>query len=164
MKLGFEHPLLGKAAPAFDLTFADVKGQLDHVRWSPNEANQPLALVFFPLAFTEVCMAELCMLRDSMKEFEELNTTIFGISVDSPFTLQRFTQRENFNFTLLSDFNRKASTDYGVIHESIHGFEKISKRALFLIDASGTVIFTSVCEDPIDLPDIETAKLMLALQ
>ena len=44
-------------------------------------------LLFFPLAFTGTCTKELCSMRDSLADYNDLMTTVFGISVDSLFSL-----------------------------------------------------------------------------
>ncbi|MFX6803751.1 redoxin domain-containing protein, partial [Acinetobacter baumannii] len=74
------------------------------------QKGKPVVLLFFPLAFTGVCTAELCNVRDNMATYNATNAQVYGISVDSLFTLDKFKKEQNLNFPLLSDFNKEAST------------------------------------------------------
>ena len=49
--------------------------------------GKPLVLVFFPAAFTSVCTTELCTFRDSMTRFNALDARVYGLSIDTPFTM-----------------------------------------------------------------------------
>jgi peroxiredoxin len=112
-------------------------------------------LLFFPLAFTSVCTAELCNMRDNISLYGNLNAEIIGISVDSFYTLAKFKEEQNLNFKLLSDFNKEASKAFDVLYESFGPFEMkgVSKRAAFVIDKEGIVQYAEVCASPGDLPD-----------
>jgi glutaredoxin-dependent peroxiredoxin len=97
--------LIGQKAPAFTLVDTEKKEvALDSMQ------GKNVVLLFFPLAFTSVCTAELCGVRDNYKVYEGLNAEVLGISVDSPFTLDKFKQEQNLNFKLLSDFKKTTST------------------------------------------------------
>jgi len=122
-----------------------------------------LLLLFFPLAFTGVCTKELCSVRDSIAAYNNINATVFGISVDSPQTLAKFKAEQNLNFTLLSDFNKEASTSYDYIYDVFAGWMKgVSKRSAFVIDKEGTVQYAEVLENAGEIPDFEKIKEILA--
>lgn len=149
---------IGTKAPAFSLndtekkkvTLEDFKGQ-------------NLVILFFPLAFTSVCTAELCSVRDTLATYNGLNTAVVGISVDSPFTLGKFKAEQNLNFPLLSDFNKEASQAYGAYYENfVLDLKGVSKRAAFVVDKEGTVQYAQVLESAGDLPDFEAIKKTLA--
>src|SRR5687767_8947865 len=95
---------VGQQAP--DFTLYDSSKQ--QVNLSEQQGSNVL-LLFFPLAFTSVCTAELCAIRDNYNIYEGLDAKVFGISVDSLHTLARFKQDQNLNFPLLSDFNKEVS-------------------------------------------------------
>src|SRR5438067_8730281 len=104
---------IGQPAPDFSLYDTDKQlVTLSELR------GQNVLLLFFPLAFTSVCTAELCSVRDNLKMYEELNVKPFGISVDSLYTLAKFKQEQHLNFPLLSDFNKEVSALYGVLYET----------------------------------------------
>ncbi len=138
----------GDAAPDFTL---------------PNSENQPVSLtsytgqpvvvLFFPLAFTGVCTAEMCTMRDAMAQYQGLNAQVLGISVDSPFTLAKFKAEQNLNFPLLSDFNKSAAEAYGVVYEDFFGLKGVAKRSAFVVAADGRVAYAEVLEDAGHQPD-----------
>lgn len=149
---------IGTKAPAFSLndtekkkvTLEDFKGQ-------------NLVILFFPLAFTSVCTAELCSVRDSLATYNGLNAAVVGISVDSPFTLGKFKAEQNLNFPLLSDFNKEASQAYDAYYDNfVLDLKGVSKRAAFVVDKEGTVKYAQVLASAGDLPDFEAIKKTLA--
>ncbi len=144
----------GDQAPAFRLVSSDKQEvSLDDYR------GKNVVLLFFPLAFTSVCTTQLCTMRDSLADYNQLNTEVVGISVDSPFTLNRYKQDQQLNFTLLSDFNKEASQAYGAFYESFMlGLKGVSKRAAFVVDQHGKVQYAEVLEKAADLPDFDAIK------
>ena len=87
---------VGQAAPDFTLLDSDK----NKVTLS-EQKGQNVLLLFFPLAFTGVCTTELCNIRDNIAVYNNSNAKIFGISVDSPFTLGKFKEEQKLNFSLL---------------------------------------------------------------
>ncbi|RYZ62335.1 MAG: redoxin domain-containing protein, partial [Chitinophagaceae bacterium] len=120
-------------------------------------------LLFFPLAFTSVCTAELCSVRDNYKVYESLNAVPFGISVDSLHSLKKFKEEQNLNFTLLSDFNKEVSRAYGSLYEK-WGFDMrgVSKRSAFIIDKNGIVQYAEVLENAGEQPNFTAIREKLA--
>jgi mycoredoxin-dependent peroxiredoxin len=120
-------------APDFEL--ANQFGE--HVRLSDFRGVKPVALVFFPLAFSSTCTSELCELRDNLTLFTDKSVELMGISVDSKATLRAFAEHEGYDFTLLADFwpHGDVAKDYGVFLEE-KGF---ANRATFLIDTDGII-------------------------
>ncbi|RYZ29212.1 MAG: redoxin domain-containing protein, partial [Chitinophagaceae bacterium] len=104
---------VGQQAPYFSL----FNTEKQEVKLS-EQRGQNVLLLFFPLAFTSVCTAELCSVRDSLKIYEGLKVKPFGISVDSLHTLKKFKEEQHLNFELLSDFNKEVSNSYGAIYET----------------------------------------------
>jgi glutaredoxin-dependent peroxiredoxin len=150
--------LVGQKAPAFTLVDTEKKEiALDSMQ------GKNVVLLFFPLAFTSVCTAELCGVRDNYKVYEGLNAEVLGISVDSPFTLDKFKHEQNLNFKLLSDFNKTASTAYNSIYQDfVLGMKGVSKRAAFVIDKNGVVQHEEVLENAGEQPDF--SKILTALE
>lgn len=122
-----------------------------------------VVVLFFPLAFTGVCTAELCSMRDDIAYYQNLDAQILAISVDSPFTLEKFKLEQNLNFPLLSDFNKTASKAYHAIYEDfVLGMSGVSRRAAFVVDKEGTLRYTEVLESAGDLPNFEAVKHTLS--
>lgn len=121
-----------------------------------------ILLLFFPLAFTSTCTAELCSMRDNLKIYEHLDANPFGISVDSLHSLRKFKEEQGLNFPLLSDFNKEVSTLYGTIYETFgYGMKGVSKRSAFLIDKKGIIQYAEVLENASLQPDFEAILVKL---
>ena len=120
-----------------------------------DQHGKNVVILFFPLAFTGVCTAELCSVRDNIASYNNTNAQVYGISVDSLFSLGKFKAEQNLNFPLLSDFNKDAAKAFGVLYETFPAFEMqgVSKRAAFVIDKEGVIRYAEVCPTPGDLPD-----------
>jgi glutaredoxin-dependent peroxiredoxin len=116
----------------------------------------PVVLAFFPAAFSSVCAKEMCTFRDSLAQLNKApggNAQVFGLSVDTFFTLKAFHDHEKLSFPLLSDFNKQVIRDYGVFNEDMIGLKGIAKRAVFVIDKNGVVRHREVLEDARNEPD-----------
>lgn len=133
-----------------DVSLSDYKG----------ESN--IVLLFFPLAFSSVCTKELCNTRDNMKIYDSLNAEVFGISIDSFFTLKAFKEANNLNFKLLSDFNKEVSKNYGVLNDDFFGMRGVSDRAVFVINKEGDIIYKEIKEDADEMPDFGAVQQALA--
>jgi peroxiredoxin len=91
---------VGASAP--DFTLSDQYGE--ELTLSRLVADGPVALVFFPLAFSGVCTDELCELRDNLSMFADSKVRLIGISVDSVHALRAWAAAEGYEFSILSDF------------------------------------------------------------
>ncbi|MCC2313313.1 peroxiredoxin [Cellulomonas xiejunii] len=130
-------PLLGTRAP--ELTLPDTHGtpvQLSQLR------GTPVAVVFFPFAFSGICTGELCELRDNVAAFDDAGVRLLAVSCDPMFTLRAWSQQEGYTFDLLSDFwpHGAAARAFGVFDETTgHAL-----RGSFLLDADGVVCWSVV--------------------
>lgn len=121
-----------------------------------------IVLLFFPLAFTSTRTVELCNIRDNYAMYNDLNAKVFGISVDSLFSLGKFRAEQKLNFDLLSDFNKTASAAYECLYPQFgFGMLGVSKRASFVIDKEGVLKFAEVLENASDLPDFAAIRTTL---
>ncbi|HVF80361.1 MAG TPA: redoxin domain-containing protein [Flavisolibacter sp.] len=144
----------GQPAPGFTLFDTDKK----EVSLS-NYKGKNVLLLFFPMAFTSVCTAELCSVRDNIKMYEGFDAQPIGISVDSLFTLAKYKQEQGLNFPLLSDFNKEVSTAYGALYEQFgFGMRGVSKRAAFVINKEGIIEYAEVLENAGLQPDFDRIK------
>ena len=149
----------GEKAPTFTL-IADDKSPVSLSDYS----GKNVILLFFPLAFTSVCTTELCNVRDNLGYYNKLNAQVLAISVDSPFTLEKFKSEQSLNFPLLSDFNKEVSSNYGAIYEDfVLNMKGVSKRAAFVIDSEGVIRYAEVLENAGELPSFESIQKTLEL-
>jgi glutaredoxin-dependent peroxiredoxin len=148
---------VGSTAPDFTLTNQDRQP----VSLS-GQRGKPVVLAFFPAAFSSVCTKELCTFRDSMAKLGQAKAQVYGISVDTFFTLKAFQDHEKLTFPLLSDFNKEVIRAYGVFNEDMIGLKGIAKRAVFVIDKDGVVRHREVLEDARNEPDYDKVFAALA--
>jgi len=144
----------GQKAPAFTLFSSDKK----EVSLAGFE-NKNLIILFFPMAFTSVCTAELCEVRDNISTYAGLNADVVGISVDSPFTLARFKEEQNLPFDLLSDFNKDVSQAYGAYYDTfVMNMKGVSKRAAFVVDQQGIIQYAEVLDNAGEVPSFRAIQ------
>jgi peroxiredoxin len=145
---------IGQAAPDFTL-YASDKTEIT----LSGLKGQNILLLFFPLAFTSTCTAELCSVRDTISWYNKVNAKVFGISVDSLHSLARFKEDLQLNFTLLSDFNKEISKLYGSLYEQFgYGMKGVGKRSAFVIDKQGVIRYAEVLENAGLVPDFTAIK------
>lgn len=148
----------GDKAPDFRLFSTDKK----EVCLS-DFSGKNLIVHFFPAAFTGTCTTQLCTVRDAITLYHNDKTDVVAISVDSLFSLGRYKEEQKLNFTLLSDFNKVTSKDYGALYTDwILGMKGVSKRAAFVIDKNGTVQYAEVLESAGDLPNFSAIDEVLS--
>jgi len=121
-------------------------------------------LAFYPGAFTGACTNEMCSFRDAMGAFETMNAQVVGISVDSPFANGGFRNVNKLNFPLLSDFDRKVSTQYTGLYDNfghVNGYTA-SRRTVILLDEKGVVTYVWSTDNPGQEPDYAEIRSALA--
>lgn len=145
---------VGQKAPDFSL-FSSEKTKVSLQDFK----GKNVLLLFFPQAFTSVCTAELCSVRDNMQQYANLNVQAIGISVDSVFTLAKFKEEQQYNFPLLSDFNKEVSGAYGSLYADwILDMKGVSKRSAFLIDGEGVIRYAEVLDNPGEQPNFQAIQ------
>ena len=134
---------LGQPAPDFELK--DNTGAT--VRLSDYRGKQPVALVFYPFAFSGICTTELCELRDNPEVFDGAGVQVLAISCDPVHALRVWAQAQAYQFPLLSDFwpHGAVATQYGVFLAD----RGMAARGTFLVDVDG-VLRWSVVNGPGD--------------
>jgi peroxiredoxin len=142
---------IGDKAPDFKLFSSDLK-EVSLKDFS----GKKVILHFFPMAFTGVCTTQLCTMRDNFGFYEGLGAQVLGVSVDSPFTLAKFKEDNNYQFPLLSDFNKDVSQAYGAFYdEFVFNLKGVSKRSAFVIDENQKIVYAEVLESAGDLPNFK---------
>jgi peroxiredoxin Q/BCP len=126
----------GAKAPAFTLT-ADSG---EKVRLSDLKGS-PVVVYFYPRDDTPGCTREACAFRDQKAELKKLGATVLGISTDSTASHEKFRDKYQLNFPLLSDPEHAVAEKYGAWREkNMYGKKSMGiQRSTFLIDADGKV-------------------------
>ena len=151
----------GTKAPDFTLKSKQADDLAD-ITLSDNFGKKQTVLLFFPLAFTDVCTQEMCDVSKGLNEYKDLDAVVYGISVDSPFAQEGWAEKEEIIIPLLSDFNKEVAASYDVLYEELIGFKGVAKRSAFVIDKEGTITFSWSSDDAHDLPDFDAIKQALS--
>src|ERR1700730_799013 len=156
---------IGTKAPDFSLSSKTSDG-LKLVKLSDNFGNKNTLLLFFPMAFTGVCTTELCETSAEHEDYKGLNAEVYGISGDSPFSLEVWAQKEKINIPLLSDYDHAVTKAYGVAYDSFAPDRNlpmagVPKRSAFIIDRNGGIQYSESSENPRELPNFDGIKAKL---
>jgi peroxiredoxin Q/BCP len=122
---------VGDIAPDFSLT--DEHGR--PVSLKDFLGKKPVVLYFYPKDFTSGCTTEACSFRDDYKNYEQKGAVVIGVSLDSVRSHERFSERYNLPFPILSDNRKTVAKAYGVLGTG--GF--LAKRVTFIIDKEGKI-------------------------
>ncbi|MCA9738405.1 MAG: redoxin domain-containing protein [Gemmatimonadota bacterium] len=153
---------VGTEAPDFSLTRRVREAP---VRLSDFRGERTVVLLFFPLAFSGVCTAEMCQVAEDYSRWTGLNAEILGISIDSPWVNAKFAEETGAAFPILSDFNKDVSTAYGVLYDDFFGMRGVSKRSAFVVDRDGIIRYAWMEEDSSIMPPFdEIAEAVAALR
>ena len=131
----------GDTAPDFELKDRDGEA----VTLASLLGESAVALVFFPFAFSGICEAELCSVRDDKAQFKAAGVQVLALSCDSRFAQKAFADQQGFDFPVLADNwpHGAVAQAYGVFNEAAG----CANRATFLIGPDGTVVDTFATDD-----------------
>ncbi len=103
--------------------------------------GKKVILYFYPKDDTSGCTAEACDFRDCLRDFNNLNAVVFGVSRDKPKTHDKFKEKYGLTFPLLSDEDSAVCTAYGTwVEKSMYGKKYFGiERSTFLIDEKGFI-------------------------
>ncbi len=160
------YSLIQKPAPDFLADAIMKNNTFKKINLSEYQGKKYVILFFYPLNFTFVCPTEIIALSKKIKEFNERNVQVLGISVDSKFThlAWKKTNIENggigpIKFPLISDISKEIARDYGVLIN-----DSIALRGTFLIDKKGIIRHANVNDLPIGRNIHEILRIIDALQ
>ena len=156
---------VGTKAPDFTLSTKTADGP-KQIKLSDNFGKKNTLLLFFPMAFTGTCTAEMCGVSTDLSAYSSLNASVYGISGDNPFAQEAWAQKEKITVPLLSDYEHKVTQAYDVAYNSFLpqmnlGMGGVSKRAVFIIDRDGVIQYVQSNDDARALPNFERIKTKL---
>jgi peroxiredoxin len=147
---------VGDEAPEF--TVPRANGDVETFSLSDRLDEAPIVLAFFPAAFTGTCTDELCSFRDRLAAFEDVGASVYGVSVDLPFTLNEFRRTNDLSFELLSDERRDVIEAYDVAETFPPLDIRVARRSVFVVDGSGTITYRWLADDPGQEPDYDAVR------
>ncbi len=135
--------VVGKEAPDFTLE-SDEEKQVS----LKDYRGKKVVLYFYPKDGTSGCTTEALEFKDAAEQFGKEGAVILGISKDNVKSHQKFKEKHQLPFTLLSDPEVKVLNEYGVWKEKVLYGRKYmgTERTTFLIDEKGIIrkIYTKV--------------------
>ena len=150
--------LLNQPAPNFTL----INSQKEEVTLSDLSGSK-VVLAFYPAAFSGICDQEMCIFEDRLKQLNNAQAQVVGVSPDSPFANAKFAEVNGITFPLLSDLHLEVTRQYGVEFQNfafIEGYTACN-RAVFVIGEDGTVIYEWIAEHPGIQPDYDEVMATL---
>lgn len=129
MNIGDKAPeILGKDQNGQEIHLSDYKGK-------------KLILYFYPKDLTSGCTAQACSLRDHRDELNSKGYEILGVSVDDAHKHQKFIEKNQLNFNLIADTDKKLVETFGVWGEkSMYGKKYMGTfRTTFIINEDGII-------------------------
>lgn len=132
---------VGQEAPDFEL----IDQNKQPVKLSDFRGKKNVVIVFHPLAFTSVCEGELCAIRDDYGKYQDSDTEVLAISVDSSAAHKAWADQLGTDFPYLADFwpHGEVARNYGVFLEDLG----IAKRGTFFIDKTGVITDVDIEEE-----------------
>ena len=137
----------GTSAP--DFTLPDPSGH--PVRLSEYRGTN-VVLVFYPLDWSPGCSQQLDLYEHELEEFQRRNAAVLGISVDSVYSHGAWAAVRGITFPLLSDFHPKG--DVARRYQVYRDQDGYNDRALYIVDAGGTIRYSHVAPFLHHVPDI----------
>jgi len=157
--------LVTKEAPDFTAKTVMPNNTFEELSLSSYRGKYVI-LFFYPLDFTFVCPSEIIAFNARLKEFNDRNCEVIGVSVDSEYSHWAWKQTPvnkggigDIQFPLVSDLTKKISRDYGILFD-----DSVALRGLFLIDREGMVRHAVINDLPLGRSVDETLRMLDALQ
>ena len=157
--------LVGQKAPEFNAT-AVIDQEFRNVKLE-DYLDKYIILFFYPLDFTFVCPTEIKAFNDRYEEFQNLNTEILGVSVDSEFAHLAWIQTDpkeggigDLQYPLISDLNKTISKDYEILEPNAG----VALRGLYIIDPQGIIQYITINNLSVGRSIDETLRILKAIQ
>ncbi|TAK08814.1 MAG: peroxiredoxin [Candidatus Manganitrophaceae bacterium] len=129
---------IGDEAPDFVLKDQDQK----EIKLSDFRGKKNVVLAFYPLDWSPICTNENKCFTNDLPKFQDKETEVFGISIDSTWSHKAWADALGLKHRLLSDMKREAVKNYGLYLEDAN----IGKRATVIVDKNGKVRYKKVQE------------------
>lgn len=148
----------GATAPDFTLKDQSQK----EVKLSDFAGKRNVVLIFYPLDFSPICTNEHACFVNDMKQFEQLDAQVLGLSVDSVWAHKAFAEKMGIHYPLLADFHPKGAVadKYGMYLSE----KGITGRAIAIINKAGKIAWFKNYDIPV-VPDMnEVAQALSAVK
>jgi peroxiredoxin len=149
----------GDDAPEFTAPVRTPNGDITEFSLSEAIEDGPIVLAFFPGAFTSVCTSEMTTFSERLDGLTNAGASLYGVSIDSPFSLGEFAEQNGISFPLIGDTNKEVIDAYDVVMDFEDlGITGVAKRSVFVIDEDGAITYAWVSDDPGVEPDYDEVE------
>jgi peroxiredoxin len=141
---------LAPGAKAPEFTLPDASGtpvSLSDFR------GKPVVLVFYPLDWSPGCSQQLDLYQQELDEFAKRGAQLIAVSVDSVYSHGAWAAVRGLDIPLLSDFNPKG--EVAKLYNVWRDKDGFSERAIYVIDADGTIVYSHVSPYLHHIPDLD---------
>ena len=140
MSDSISQPQIGSAAPNFEATAVGGEYGEGKTVSLADLRGRPVVLYFYPKDDTPGCTTQACGLRDGWPQIEK-KAHVFGVSIDSARSHQKFINKFSLPFPLLVDEDHRLVNAFGVwVEKSMYGKKYMgTERTTFIIDAEGKI-------------------------
>jgi peroxiredoxin Q/BCP len=125
LKVGADAPAISAITDAgTTLNLADVYKKNDYT-----------LVWFYPKALTGGCTKQGCSLRDASAELKKKGVAVVGVSTDTVEKQKEFKEKNNFDYPLLADTDKKVLKAFG------QSGGMMASREAYLIDRKGKIVY-----------------------
>ncbi|WP_224448904.1 redoxin domain-containing protein [Haloprofundus salilacus] len=141
---------------ALEFTNKVANGDVEEFTLSERVDDGSLVLAFFPGAFTPPCTNEMTSLEEHIDEFEEADASVYGLSADSPFTLNAFREEYDLSFPLVSNMSRETIQSYDLeIDVEELGLHGVANRAVYVVNDDSEITYAWEADEPDNEPEYD---------
>ena len=146
---------VGQTAPDFTLQNQDKK----EVKLSEFAGEKNVVLVWYPLDWSPTCTNEHACFVSDMRNFDQLDAEVLGISVDSVWSHKAYAEKMGIKYSLLADFHPKGATSekYGIYLAD----KGITGRAIAIVNKQGKIAWFKNYDIPV-VPDVKEVASALS--
>jgi len=146
---------VGQVAPDFTLLNQEKK----EVKLSDFAGKKNVVLVWYPLDWSPTCTNEHACFVNDMKNFDQLDAEVLGVSVDSVWSHKAYAEKMGIKYSLLADFHPRGamSEKYGVYLAD----KGITGRAIAIVNKGGKVAWFKNYDIPV-VPDLKEVAAALS--
>lgn len=148
---------VGQEAPNFTLPGSNGES-IDQYSLADSIDDGPVILLFYPFDFSPVCADQLCTFRDAEWLTVTEDVDVWGISPDSAYSHQQFSQEYRLQFPLLSDRLGEVAESYGLLLDEFEHHKAIPQRSIIAVDSDQTIRYRWATEDQYESPTIDDVE------
>src|SRR5215813_3737573 len=139
---------VGQTAPDFALQNQDKQ----EVKLADFAGKKNVVIMFYPLDWSPVCTNEHACLVNDMKNFDQLDAEVLGVSVDSVWSHKAYAEKMGIKYSLLADFQPRGAMaeKYGVYLAD----KGITGRSIVIVNKAGKIAWVKHYDIPV-VPDLK---------